>query len=1067
VTIAAPPASLEERVGLIVANALTLDERIAAGRHPARPWDAARRGEMLDAWRQACAGGDEALFRERLAWDGLTPEGASALMGDLPSLERPQWPDWGHCLLDVLEDRRAEAPSPAGPGRDSLPFGEIVRPFVAVLNRRLAPVLATLDGLVEPAAFGALGLQTSREISTLLTPVLMREFQLFRAPLLAGTIPLPTSRLAYDPFVSSLAGDGLVAVLLRYPVLGRLIGTLCLHWQEFVAEFAGRLLRDRDDLAAIFGLKGGDRITGLGLGLSDRHRRGRVCVRLDFPGGRSLFYKPKSLEPDLVFYAFLRHLAELTGAPAPLCPETWDRGAYGWVEGVAPRPCADEGEVRRFYEAAGQLLFAQYLAGGSDVHYENLIAAGPHPVLIDHECLMSNRPGLREPAPTAMEQAQTDFFLHSVMRVGMLPHWRGGGDHPPSDSSALGRIAAGGGSYAALDVKYPNSDVMRFQRVVPDGQAGGNVVRLEGAAVEPSGYLDALTGGFERSYRAYMAQGPGDPHADALSRLTTRYLARDTQLYAQFSVRLRLPSALCDGISAQIALEGLCRGMLLDTEFGKPMQPIARQEVAALMRLDVPVFHVRAGSRDVLLEDGTPAEGVFSSTAAATLASRCRRLGEADLLRQKRLIAASFAGRTAAPTRSARTRAGGDLEAPGALEEASMAAARAIARQIRDQAIAGADGSLTWISVIQKQATGTWHTVPMQPHLYDGASGTALFLAAYARAGGDTSYAEAALAALAPLLDSGDLSATVRLLNKPGIGAGIGAGSAIYALVRIAGLLDRPALLDCAEGLAAELTGREIDADRRFDLMDGAAGLLVALLALHTERPSDRLKALARRCGDHLLAGAVAQERAGLAWPAADGTVRTGFIHGASGIAVALARAAEALGRPDYARAAEEALAFERRGGDAWSRQRFTCDPAPEPQPLCSWCNGAPSIAVARLELSRFAFLDRTGLASDMRTACDIAAGQPHQPIDHLCCGNLGRAAVLRRAGGATGREDLARRARTIVADTLREWRDSGRFELGWAGLESPSFHQGLAGIGYELLRVAGHGDLPDVLGFA
>ncbi|WP_281260355.1 hypothetical protein [Phreatobacter cathodiphilus] len=42
-----------------------------------------------------------------------------------------------------------------------------------------------------------------------------------------------------------------------------------------------------------------------------------------------------------------------------------------------------------------------------------------------------------------------------------------------------------------------------------------------------------------------------------------------------------------------------------------------------------------------------------------------------------------------------------------------------------------------------------------------------------------------------------------------------------------------------------------------------------------------------------------------------------------------------------------------------------------------------------------------------------------------------------------------------------------GRFELGWAGQESPSFHQGRAGIGYAVLRVAGHEDLPDVLGFA
>ena len=86
-------------------------------------------------------------------------------------------------------------------------------------------------------------------------------------------------------------------------------------------------------------------------------------------------------------------------------------------------PCRDHDEARRYYERAGMLLCLFYVLEGTDCHYENIIASGEYPVLIDTETLMHHR--AREIVPED-ENAQTEAFEqlgHSVLRTGLLPRW--------------------------------------------------------------------------------------------------------------------------------------------------------------------------------------------------------------------------------------------------------------------------------------------------------------------------------------------------------------------------------------------------------------------------------------------------------------------------------------------------------------------------------------------------------------------------------------------------------------------------------------------------------------------
>ena len=186
-----------------------------------------------------------------------------------------------------------------------------------------------------------------------------------------------------------------------------------------------RLEADIPELERVFGDDGEElgNVVELKPSLSDPHRGRRSVVALTFASGRKLVYKPKDMGTEAAYHRLLAWLNE-RGAPLPFkVLEVLDRSTHGWVEFVEHLPCRDHDEARRYYERAGMLLCLFYVLEGTDCHYENIIASGEYPVLIDTETLMHHRARAVVPED---ENAQTEAFEqigHSVLRTGLLPRW--------------------------------------------------------------------------------------------------------------------------------------------------------------------------------------------------------------------------------------------------------------------------------------------------------------------------------------------------------------------------------------------------------------------------------------------------------------------------------------------------------------------------------------------------------------------------------------------------------------------------------------------------------------------
>jgi lantibiotic modifying enzyme len=112
---------------------------------------------------------------------------------------------------------------------------------------------------------------------------------------------------------------------------------------------------------------------------------------------------------------------------------------------------------------------------------------------------------------------------------------------------------------------------------------------------------------------------------------------------------------------------------------------------------------------------------------------------------------------------------------------------------------------------------------------------------------------------------------------------------------------------------------------------------------------------------------------------------------------------------------------------------------------MLSWCHGAPGVALARLCIKSTPLWDDES-AEDLELA--LAATADATPLSSsLCCGGMGRAAILRAAHARGVAGPWLESAARLEAQTLAQ---TGASDGGFG--EALGLFQGAAGIGLELL---------------
>ncbi|MHA6785702.1 type 2 lanthipeptide synthetase LanM family protein [Pseudonocardia saturnea] len=712
----------------------------------------------------------------------------------------------------------------------------VVEPRIRDAVRRLS---GALDGVpascADPGSVVEQALLSLRgTVGDVLAPAVVLELQVAR---MTGRLRGADGHDRFDAFLADLAEDAALAAFLdEYPVLDDQVRVRIDRWVATVAELVHRLAADRDAIAAAFG--GGDDpgpLVGLRLGAGDRHRQGRSVAILTFASGLTVAYKPRPSAVDVHFQEFLRWVDDRGDHPPFRTLIVLDRHDHGWSEVVRQRDCADDAAVGRFYVRMGGLLAILHVLAATDLHFENVVAEGEHPVLVDLETLM--HPVLHDlghPAKRAIEM--------SVQRVGLLP-WRVLPDREPEgvDVTGIGADVSVVSLGAGPGWEFPGTDRMRSARTRRRPlRPGMHRPTVCGTAPEPATFLEEVRGGFTRIYdllhrhRADLVDDGGP-----LARFRNdpvRVLMRPTLTYAVLERLSRHPDVLRDTEARESLLDGLRRPVTAHPVLGR----VVDAERDDLRDGDIPLFTGRPSSRDLWTSTDERLPDVVPETGQDLVRRTVARLGPEDRAWQEWILRASFAGlltdrlppRRGPSPAACPEKSDGPVPSPEQLEDG--------ARKIGDQLVASVCRSADdcgWATLTVSRE-GRWAIGVLDAGWADGLAGPAAFLGVLGRATGEPRFRSVAAGAWAAVARTLDRSET-RIVDVPRGVVGI-----LYALT-----LAAPAPGSPGDELRTRLADRVV---RTGEVHDADADCVLALLAAHSAAPASGLLEAAVRCGHAL-----------------------------------------------------------------------------------------------------------------------------------------------------------------------------------------------------------------------
>ena len=253
---------------------------------------------------------------------------------------------------------------------------------------------------------------------------------------------------------------------------------------------------------------------------------------------------------------------------------------YGWIEYVKYDPIVNTREqVASFYRRAGVLLALTDMLNYTDGHYENLIASGVYPVLIDCETLFTN-----------YEKPLSQGIRRTVLFTQLL-------QTPPKEEE-LGMMAAFQisedtgfeTSYAyALNDRSDEISV-RFRGF--NKKPFHNHLILEGVRQNAKLYVDSLLEGFNYAsslaYNVLHFISEDEWYINTIKKMKTRQLMNHTMMYNMLLRTIQQPEYLKN--------EGDLRDFLIEK---LEVNSLAHSEASDLIDNDIPFFWHRPSEADL------------------------------------------------------------------------------------------------------------------------------------------------------------------------------------------------------------------------------------------------------------------------------------------------------------------------------------------------------------------------------------------------------------------------------------------------------------------------------------
>ncbi len=817
---------------------------------------------------------------------------------------------------------------------------------------------------------------------------------------------------------------------------------------------------------------------------SDMHNGGSTVLILELDQGEKLVYKPRSLAMDEAYRKFLLWTCENIDMPY-WWNEVWNRGDYGWCGLVTSTPCKSDNEMKRYYERNGILLCVSYLLGSGDIHYENLIAHGEYPVVIDLELAVGSRG-----ENISSDEEVRRVFKESVLQTGILPlyAWNEAGE-----GVNVGAMNGGGGQLLPLDIPVivdAGTIRMHVEYRRPRLKEGKNLATLNGKFIQPTEFFSEIKGGFEKTYLFFEKNKEEVSEKLRLFQgVRARYLVRQTQEYSFLFTAMHHPNFLtAKKERSDLLCEKICCNANPATEENKW---IHMQEVQEMERGDIPYFWYDPYASDLYCGNEICRDYFFEPVIKEVF-GRLKRLKQSDRKRQEKLMRmALFLGEkpvagenfsigkkdfgTQKKTEinlsdAIAKKCGEGLEGlEGAIEDipAGVLIAEEIGKILLNEAIWSDDRkNVGWISIIMAGYRERGYLIrPMGMYLYDGLAGIAIFMQRLARETGKKEYGEVAELLIQKLfaytkscMEKKQKGQKEQKEQKP-TGAFSGEASIALAYLLLSLSDGRAEFLDYLKWQCEAM--RELfSKDTHFDVLGGNAGAILVLLGAYEITGDQQYILWAKEAGEFLVKDA-ASYKWGLGWVnSLTNMALTGFAHGAGGIMLALAKLGYYSGDKRFLDAAYRAFLFEEHYFDErardWKDLRFLEEMREEektnPTESMAWCHGWGGIVMARTLAGRY-----TGgeFQRKLKESSEAVLRQKEGTEKYskgsnycLCHGKYGNAALY----FASQKEETSRKLEENIRKELMGYKGKLQDIFEMQECSNYGLMAGITGIGYSCL---------------
>lgn len=578
---------------------------------------------LTKLWSEA-AESDPSLFTERLTWDTQLSNDIQSACHSSGSVNS-EFPQWTRVVDQVLWRLRSRA-SYSSSTHYTDPktfFGPFIQIAIHMLERRshFRPLLR------RTSLRAALEIDISRVLQAFI-PILERNLwtKEYHADKSANTTNIETS----EPTSFSNATRSVYRLFESYPVLIRDLTLIVQNWAIHISEIIDRLHRDEMYLRNVAHMEVNlEKLLTIRTQLSDPHNSGRSVSLLSFRGGKYLIYKPRDIYVEFAWQHLIGWINSRSGLLGLSAAKAYPRGRYGWVEYVPAFACHDSAQVKRYYCRIGYLLGLLYFLGTYDIHYENLLSSGEHPIIVDLETIITpsidgNNHNLEL---QGLARYQT-IFNDSVIRTGLLPI-------PNHHDTTIGNTAA----LSLSSSRYRKFDESSSIR---GSISHSSLPVLKGRQVGPGKYVELICTAFKDMYEVITSNAKSllsqDGPMTHFENASLRYVCRPTRIYTAILERSRCTSCLHDGLTRSIFLDALLVSHSLKAQVNPSLLHLIKYETQALENQDIPVFETSYSTDCLKIPNGKTLHRFFKDSGRDMLKRRLTSASDKDRRLQEIII---------------------------------------------------------------------------------------------------------------------------------------------------------------------------------------------------------------------------------------------------------------------------------------------------------------------------------------------------------------------------------------------------------------------------------------------